>query len=80
MSNDEQAKTSAQRLKELVEQPWILLVLVLHVGVLGIPVYWKLNYPLTARLLIILGSIAYTIFAVLVIIWGCRQIAQLFSY
>jgi len=72
--------TQTQKLKELVEKPWVLVILVLHVGLLGLPVYWKLNYSFGARLLIILASIAYTVFAVLVIIWGCRQIALLFGY
>lgn len=76
----EEAKTQTQKLKELVEKPWVLVVLVLHVGVLGIPIYWKLNYSLRGRLTVILASLAYTVFAVFAIVWMLRWIGGKLAY
>ena len=63
----------------LLNNPWVLLILVLHVGLLGIPVYWKLRYSRSTRILIIVGSIVYTVIAVGGILWGIAQIARLFT-
>jgi hypothetical protein len=54
-------------LRPALDRPWVLTILVLHVGFLGIPLYWKTNYSLRTRLMICLASILYTIFAVGVI-------------
>lgn len=62
----------------LMDRPWLLVVVVLHVGVLGIPLYWKTNYSTPARLAIIAASIVYTVFAVTVIVWGCLLIFNMF--
>ena len=51
-----------------LNKPWVIVVLLLHVGLLGIPVYWKLNYSTATRLFIIVASILYTVFAVGVIV------------
>lgn len=61
----------------LLDRPWVLVVLLLHVGVLGIPVYWRSRRPLGTRLCLVVASILYTIGAVAVIVWGLRQIVQL---
>jgi len=65
-STELSATSNAQR---LLDRPWFLLILILHVGLLGIPAYWKTKYSLGVRLLIVLASIAYTVFAVGVIFW-----------
>src|SRR5690349_4189573 len=62
----------------MLDRPWVLLVLILHLGLLGIPVYWKSHHSLSARIGMVVFSIVYTIFAVWVIAWGLRQIATLF--
>lgn len=54
----------------LMDRPWLLIVVLLHVGVLGIPLYWKTKHPLPVRLAFIGASIVYTVFAVFVIVWG----------
>jgi len=53
---------------KLVDRPWLLIVVLLHVGVLGIPMYWKTKYSTSVRLAIIGASIAYTVFALAIII------------
>ncbi len=55
---------SRERLKQLLDRPWVIVVLMLHVGLLGIPVYWKTNYSLAARLMMVVASIVYTVGAV----------------
>lgn len=60
------------------DRPWVIIVLILHLGVLGIPAYWKTNYSVQARLVMVAASIVYTIFAVTVIYWGLMQIRALF--
>ena len=52
----------------LIDRPWLLIVVVLHVGLLGIPMYWKTKYSMRVRLIIIAVSIAYTIFSVVIIV------------
>ena len=70
-------ESSAQQAR-LLDRPWFLIVLILHLGVLGIPAYWATGYSLPTRLLIVTASILYTAFAVVVIVWSLRQIANLF--
>ena len=65
--------------RRLMDRPWFIVVLLLHVGVLGIPAFWATHYSVSTRLLIILASILYTLFAVVVIIWSLQQIASLFN-
>jgi hypothetical protein len=62
----------------LVDRPWLIVIVLLHLGVLGIPLYWCTRYSLKTRLMIVLFSIVYTVFAVGVIIWGIMQILKLF--
>jgi predicted amidophosphoribosyltransferase len=52
----------------LIDRPWLLIVVLLHVGLLGIPMYWKTKYSTRVRLVIIAVSIAYTIFSLVIII------------
>lgn len=66
-------------LARILDRPWLIIVLVLHVGFLGIPLYWKTSYSVQTRLLISLISIVYTVFAVAVIAWGVMQLMRLFS-
>jgi hypothetical protein len=74
------APSNANNSRPLLDRPWVIVVLLLHVGVLGIPAYWAANYSVSTRLLIILASILYTLFAVVVIVWSLRQIAEAVSY
>jgi hypothetical protein len=61
----------------LLNRPWFLVVLLLHVGILGIPAYWATKYSVTTRLLIIAASIVYTLLAVAIIVWAVQQILAL---
>jgi hypothetical protein len=63
----------------IIDRPWFIVVLLLHVGFLGIPFYWKTRYSLGTRALICLISIAYTLFVVAVVTWGLLQIRQAFA-
>lgn len=56
--------------ERLIDKPWLLLVVLLHVGLLGIPLYWTTRYSLGVRLGICLASVVYTIAAVAGIGWG----------
>jgi len=62
----------------VIDRPWVILVVLLHVGFLGIPLYWKANYSRNVRLAICVASVVYTVVAVAIIVWGVVQIAQLF--
>jgi len=63
------AATDAKvKLKQLLDRPWVIVVLMLHVGLLGIPVYWMTNYSLAARLMMVVASIVYTVGAVALIV------------
>jgi hypothetical protein len=74
------AKTTGQLMRptasadRLIDRPWFLVIVLLHIGLLGIPLYWKTKYSFGVRLLLIFLSVAYTILAVLVIAWGISQI------
>ena len=68
-------RTDADR---LIDRPWLIVVLLLHLGVLGIPLYWSTRYSIGVRTLIVLASIVYTILAVLGIWWGIAQIIGMF--
>jgi hypothetical protein len=63
----------------LTDRPWFIVLVLLHVGLLGIPYYLKTGYSLRARWMMCFASVAYTVFAVAVIIWGCLQILKLFE-
>ena len=54
--------------KRVLDRPWVITVLLLHVGFLGIPLYWKTRYSVRTRVVICLLSVAYTAFAVGVIV------------
>jgi hypothetical protein len=64
---------SAER---ILDRPWILVVLLLHVGLLGIPIYWRTKYSVPTRLAIILASIVYTVVALAIIYWAAMKILQ----
>lgn len=55
---------SDEEQRRVVDRPWVIAVLLLHVGLLGIPVYWKTRYSVGTRVMICLLSVAYTLFAV----------------
>lgn len=61
-------KTDNHEIFRVIERPWVLTILVLHVGFLGIPIYLKTGYSLGTRLLICAISIIYTIAAVAIIV------------
>jgi hypothetical protein len=56
------------QLQQLLDRPWVIVVLMLHVGLLGIPVYWKTKYSLGARLFLVVASIVYTVSVVVMIV------------
>ncbi|MCB9874956.1 MAG: hypothetical protein H6821_12335 [Planctomycetaceae bacterium] len=62
------ASESKENAKHLINRPWVLVVLILHVGFLGIPVYWKTKYSLNTRLFMVIASIVYTLVAVAFIV------------
>ncbi|MEO8495556.1 MAG: zinc ribbon domain-containing protein [Planctomycetota bacterium] len=68
---------SKEKLQRLLDRPWVLVVLILHVGFLGIPVYWKTNYSLGVRLMMVIASIVYTIIAVAFILIMLRWLMQM---
>jgi len=57
-----------------MDQPWLLAVVLLHVGFLGIPVYWRTKYSTSVRLAIIAASIAYTLFVVIFVYWVVTRV------
>ena len=60
----------------LIDRPWLIVVVLLHVGFLGIPLYWATSYSFGVRMGIVLASIVYTVVAVLVIVLVSWKIAQ----
>lgn len=48
----------------LIDEVWVLVIIVLHLGCLGIPLYLVTRYSLTTRWLICLVSILYTLFVI----------------
>lgn len=48
----------------LYDRPWFIVVLLLHVGFLGIPMYWQARYSVAIRVGICLASIFYTVFVI----------------
>ena len=59
---------SKVQLQQLLDRPWVIVVLMLHVGLLGIPVYWKTKYSLGARVFLVVTSIVYTVGVVVIIV------------
>jgi hypothetical protein len=76
---DCQTSTSDKTDPRLVDRPWLILIVLLHLGILGIPLYWCTRYSLKTRLAIVLLSVVYTLVAVAIIIWGFMQILKLFA-
>lgn len=62
---------------QVMDRPWVIIVLVLHVGFLGIPLYWKTKYSVSTRIWIIIASIVYTVGAVAFIVLTLRWIAHI---
>lgn len=60
--------------QNLIDRPWLIVLTMLHVGVLGIPLYWHTRYSTRVKLAIIAASILYTVAAVAGIFWGCLYI------
>jgi predicted amidophosphoribosyltransferase len=72
-TSDSSAETDKPR-GSLMERPWMLAIIILHLGLFGIPLYWKMNFSKNTRIVLVTTSILYTAFAALVIAWGLRQI------
>ena len=72
------SNTSQKNSPEWISRPWVIVVLVLHVGCFGIPIYWKTNHSVGVRLAIIAVSIVYTVAAVAFIYVMLRWIANIF--
>ncbi len=63
----------------LMDRPWMLAIVVLHLGLIGIPLYWRTKYSIPIRLAIIGFSIVYTIFVVVVTIRVLRYVYHAFQ-
>ena len=63
--------------RPLRDRPWVMTILLLHLGVFGIPLYWKASYSRNTRILVVILSIVYTLLVVVVVIWGCMQMYRL---
>ena len=59
-----------------MSRPWVIVLMVLHIGFFGIPFYWKTNYSVGVRVLIIAVSILYTVAAIAFIYIMLRWIAS----
>ena len=70
---------SKEKLKQLLDRPWVIVVLMLHVGLLGIPVYWKTSYSLGARAFMVIASIVYTVGAVAFIVVMLRWLYRIMT-
>ncbi|MCP4887026.1 hypothetical protein N9D23_11055 [Rubripirellula sp.] len=66
-------------LMKVMDRPWAIILLLLHVGFLGIPIYWKTNYSVGTRVWISLASIVYTVAAVAFIFFTLRWIFQVLA-
>ena len=62
--------------QRLLDKPWLIVILVLHLGFLGIPLYWKTSYSLGVRIWIVVASIVYTVVAVAAIVFMLSKIAR----
>lgn len=74
LSSDEPESAASARLRD--EPGWIV-ILVLHLGLFGIPLYWRTRYPVSVRLLIVVVSLVYSLLFGLVVFWGGLQIVRL---
>jgi hypothetical protein len=72
------AAKAASKNDQLFDRPWFIIVLMLHVGLLGIPAYWATRYSRRTRVMLVVVSILYTVVAVAIIVWGIMQIVKLF--
>jgi hypothetical protein len=71
--------TAPEDSRSLFQRPWVILILVLHLGALGIPLYSRLDYSRAVRISIVVISIVYTIFVAMVIYWSVQQIINGFA-
>jgi hypothetical protein len=69
--------TQALPTKRLTDRPWLIVLMILHVGCLGIPLYWRTRYSLAVRMLLVAVSVIYTVLTVVGIIWGCAYILRM---
>ena len=74
--NEQQAPVRSEFM-QVMDRPWAIILLLLHVGFLGIPIYWKTKYSVSTRVWIIIASIVYTVGAVVFIVLMLRWIAQM---
>lgn len=66
-------------LMKVMDRPWAIILLLLHVGFLGIPIYWKTNYSVATRVWISVASIVYTVAASAFIFFTLRWIFQVLA-
>ncbi|MEE2935522.1 MAG: hypothetical protein VYA84_05950 [Planctomycetota bacterium] len=66
-------------LMKVMDRPWAIILLLLHVGFLGIPIYWKTNYSVATRVWISVASIVYTVAALAFIFFTLRWIFQVLA-
>lgn len=60
----------------LADRPWIIAIVLLHLGIFGATWYWKLNHSREVRIALVVVSFFYTLFVAIVVYWGLRQIGH----
>jgi hypothetical protein len=48
----------------------------LHLGLFGIPLYWRTDYSRTVRIWLVVVSILYTVLVAIAVVWGVAQVMK----
>lgn len=59
---------------QFLNQAWVQILLILHLGILGSHLYWKTNYSRPVRVLMIVVAALYTLLALWVFYYAWTQI------
>ena len=74
-------ETSGPSEERVRDQTWFIIVILLHLGVLGVPFYMATRYSLAIRLGLVIISVLYTafviVFAYFVVTYIGRQLQML---
>ena len=58
---------------QFLNQAWVQILLILHLGILGSHLYWKTNYSTPVRVLMIVFAALYTLIALWVFYYAWTQ-------